>query len=80
MKLVLPDWVRRAQRNRREVESAERLERARRRLGPQSRVLNAQRDDGSPFTKPSLDSRRADRRRRNRCARVARRHNRQENS
>lgn len=38
--------------------------------------VHKQRDDGSPLTKPSLDDRRAQRRRRNRVARLARRFNR----
>jgi len=76
VRLVIPSWVKRAQRTRQDDERAERLERAVRKLGPQSRVLHAQRLDGSPLTKPSLTSRRAERRRRNRCARTARRANR----
>ena len=75
MKIQLPDWVKRAQRTRQDDERVERLERAVRKIGPQSRVLHAQRLDGSPLTKPSLAIRRADRRRRNHAAREARRHN-----
>jgi hypothetical protein len=76
MKIQLPDWVKRAQRTRQDDERVERLERAVRKLGPQSRVTHAVRADGTKLTRPSTAARRAANRRRNHCARVARRHNR----
>ena len=79
MKITLPDWVKRAQRTRQDDERVERRERVLKRVGFYSSPARACRKDGSSYTKPSIDARRAANRRRNRCARVARRFNRKEN-
>ena len=78
MRIVLPHWVKRANQTRDAEERAERLTRATRRLGPQYRQPDAMREDGTRFTRTSAGARRAANRRRNRCARVARRFNRKE--